>query len=251
MNHYKEKIVTEASVRNKTLISLTFLILFLGGMAFAWNRLQHQPKDQGALSPLRKGLDMNEWVFSHLLFSNSHLAKAYSKSMAVPKVRVNGDIGLDNKTDTAWRLRLVRKPGDTLLISMDEIKALPKTEVIFDFKCIEGWSQVTHWGGVRFSDFVNKYGLVPQSKMNYASLVTPDQQYYVGIDMASMMHPQTLLCYEMNGQPLPLNQGFPLRLIIPVKYGVKHLKRIGTLSFANDRPKDYWYEQGYDYYCGL
>jgi len=55
----------------------------------------------------------------------------------------------------------------------------------------------------------------------------------------------------MNGQPLPLDQGYPLRLIIPVKYGIKHLKRIGTLFFDNNRPPDYWYERGYDYFSGL
>ncbi|HEY4108690.1 molybdopterin-dependent oxidoreductase, partial [Puia sp.] len=59
------------------------------------------------------------------------------------------------------------------------------------------------------------------------------------------------LCYEMTGQPLPANHGAPLRLIIPVKYGVKNLKRIGRMNFSNDRPRDYWFERGYDYYCGL
>ncbi|MFX6918883.1 molybdopterin-dependent oxidoreductase, partial [Acinetobacter baumannii] len=73
----------------------------------------------------------------------------------------------------------------------------------------------------------------------------------VGIDMPSMMHPQTILCFELNGKPLPMDQGYPLRLIIPVKYGVKNIKRIGTISFHNDRPADYWAERGYDYYTGL
>ena len=86
--------------------------------------------------------------------------------------------------------------------------------------------------------------------MNYTGLSTPDQQYYVGIDMPSMVQPQTLLCYEMNGKPLPLNQGYPLRLIIPVKYGIKHLKRIGTIYFSDQKPPDYWAERGYDYYAG-
>ena len=137
------------------------------------------------------------------------------------------------------------------MISLDEIKALPKTEIIFDFKCIEGWSQISHWGGVKFSDFAKKYNLYPQTLMNYAGLITPDKKYYVGIDIASMMHPQTLLCYEMNGKPLPLKHGYPLRLMIPVKYGIKSLKRIGTLFFSNTPPPDYWYERGYDYYSGL
>ena len=251
MEHYKETEVSEKYIRNKTIFGFVFLLLFLGASAYGWHVLNKQPTESNALAPLRKGLDANEWFFTHI-FSNRHLAKVFSKKDAATQVRFNGSVGLKNDNDTSnWRLHLVRKPGDTLLISLNDIKALPKTDIIFDFKCIEGWSQVTHWGGVRFSDFVNKYGLTEQSKLNYAGLVTPDGEYYVGIDMASMMHPQTILCYEMNDKPLPLNQGFPLRLIIPVKYGVKHLKRIGMIAFDNSRPKDYWYELGYDYYCGL
>jgi len=157
----------------------------------------------------------------------------------------------DGFDPAAWKLQVIRRPGDTLFISLNEIKALPKTDLVFDFKCIEGWSQVTHWAGVKFSDFAAKFNLNLQTQMKYVGFVTPDKRYYVGIDMPSIMHPQTLLCYEMNGKPLPMNQGYPLRLIIPVKYGIKHLKRIGTISFSNQRPPDYWYEQGYDYYSGL
>lgn len=148
-------------------------------------------------------------------------------------------------------IQVAKASGDTLLITLGDIKKLPKTEIVFDFKCIEGWSQVTHWGGVKFSDFIAAYHLSKESSENFTGLVTPDEAYYVGIDMPSAMHPQTLLCYEMNGKPLPMDQGHPLRLIIPVKYGIKHLKRIGTLFFSNDRPRDYWYERGYDYYSGL
>ncbi len=80
---------------------------------------------------------------------------------------------------------------------------------------------------------------------------TPDGDYYVGLDRASAMHPQTLLAYEMNGEPLTNAHGAPLRLLIPVKYGVKNLKRIGKISFADARPRDYWAENGYDYDCGF
>ncbi len=247
----KESIVTPAQVRNKTLVSLFFLLLFLAICVASWKWLQHQPKEQGALRPLRKGLNVNESIFSGM-FSNNHLVKTYPVSMAVPKVRVNGDAGMSDDFDpSTWKLKVIKDPGDTLSITLDEIKKLPKTEIVFDFKCIEGWSQVTHWGGVRFSDFVKKYGLNEQAQLQFTGLETPDFEYYVGIDNKSMMHPQTLLCYEMNDAPLPMNQGYPLRLIIPVKYGVKNIKRIGTIYFSDSRPPDYWYERGYDYYCGL
>ena len=64
------------------------------------------------------------------------------------------------------------------------------------------------------------------------------------------LHPQTLLCYEMDGRPLTTDHGAPLRLLIPVKYGIKSLKQVRTLRFADRRPADYWAERGYDGYAG-
>ena len=68
-----------------------------------------------------------------------------------------------------------------------KLKKLPKTEIVFNFKCIEGWSQITRWGGVRFSTFMNAYGLTDEAAMDYLGLSTPDKQYYVGIDMPSAL----------------------------------------------------------------
>jgi DMSO/TMAO reductase YedYZ molybdopterin-dependent catalytic subunit len=219
---------------------------------FLFTKLYNQPHSADNVQPtLRQGFMMNEKLWS-LFYSKRRQAKAFKKADAVVLPRVNGDVGMAGVLDTAtWRLKVVRAPGDTLFITLADLKTLPKTEVVFDFKCVEGWSQVTYWGGVRFSDFLKKYNLVSQSGMKYVGMITPDQAYYVGNDMPSMMQPQTLLCYEMNGRPLPQNQGYPLRLIIPVKYGIKHLKRIEVMYFSNDKPKDYWAEQGYDYFSGL
>ena len=79
----------------------------------------------------------------------------------------------------------------------------------------------------------------------------PAEDYYVGIDMPSALHPQTLLAYEMNGKTLEDRHGAPLRLVVPVKYGIKNIKRIGKIAYTNEQPADYWAEQGYDYYSGL
>ena len=248
---FKEEFISEKQVRKKTIISFSVFIVMIALAILGWKWLHHQPDDDGAPKPLRKVLSFNERFFGNF-FSNDHLAKTYPLSAAVKHVRVNGDEGMSDRFDAAnWKLKVARSPGDTLLITLDEIKALPKTEIVFDFKCIEGWSQVTHWGGVKFSDFAQKYNLSQQTQMKYIGLMTPDKGYYVGIDMPAILHPQTILCYEMNGSPLPMNQGYPLRLIIPVKYGIKHLKRIGTIYFSNERPPDFWYERGYDYYSGL
>lgn len=251
MKKAEEIPVSGKKLRNKSILAFIIFFILIGTSVFIWKWIHKQPEIAGTPQPVHKILDLNETFFSTFLRDN-HLAPTYPRSAAVKHVRVNGNLGLKSSFDTAaWRLQLVRKPGDTVFISLEDIKALPKTELIFNFKCIEGWSQITDWAGVKFSDFTSAYNLDAQTKMKYAGLMTPDKEYYVGIDMPSMMHPQTLLCYELNGKPLPLNQGYPLRLIIPVKYGIKHLKRLGTLFFSNERPPDYWYERGYDYYSGL
>ena len=131
---------------------------------------------------------------------------------------------------------------------------MPRTESTTHFKCIEGWSDDISYAGVKFSDFLENYHLGKKpdgTYYAYVGLETPDGNYYVSIDMESMLHPQTILAYEMNGAPLRKENGAPLRLIIPVKYGVKHLKRIGKIFFSDKRPRDYWTEQGYDWYSGL
>src|SRR5213079_3390107 len=128
-------------------------------------------------------------------------------------------------------------------------------------KCIEGWSTIVHWAGVSLVDFMRKYPPATRSGKKfdparlddppeYVSMETPDGGYYVGLDMASALHPQTLLCYEMNGKPLTPEHGAPLRLAIPVKYGIKSLKRIGAIKYTDQRPPDYWAERGYDWFAG-
>ncbi|RZL09877.1 MAG: molybdopterin-binding oxidoreductase [Pedobacter sp.] len=245
----------DKEIRRRTIISFSvFIIVALLGF-LGWRQLYKGTKEPkgttaGLQAPLRKVLNANETVFR--AFSNGNLTKTYPKSMAAKKVRVNGKLGMSVNFDPSkWKLRVVKKPGDTLLLTLADIKKLPKTEIIFDFKCVEGWSQISHWGGVKFSTFMKHYGLNAQSHLGYVGFVTPDKGYYVGIDMQSALHDQTLLAYEMNDAPLPDDQGYPLRLMIPIKYGIKSLKRIGTISFSDQRPKDYWAEQGYDYYSGL
>ena len=144
-------------------------------------------------------------------------------------------------------ITLAAPDGRQLTLALDDIKALPRVEMTTELNCIEGWSQVVHWAGARLRDFAAKY----QVTSDYVGMETPGGGYYVGLDGASAMHPQTLLCYEMQGAPLTPDHGAPLRLVTPVKYGIKNIKRIGTIRFQNARPADYWAEQGYDWYAGL
>lgn len=154
-----------------------------------------------------------------------------------------------------------KEPG--LLLTLDDIRALPRVEMTTELKCIEGWSVIVNWAGARFADFAARYQpptrdgksapdvrARPQDLVRYVGMETPDGIYYVGMDMPSALHPQTLLCYEMNGQPLTPEHGAPLRLVTPVKYGIKHIKRIGRITFTDERPGDFWAERGYDWYSG-
>eukprot|EP01132_Coremiostelium_polycephalum_P013676 gene13676-16646_t len=224
--------------------------------AFAsWKWLLNAPEETsgitgGARAPLRRALNKTELFFRNF-FSNNHLVKTYPKSRAATKVRINSLVGIEDDINfdaKNWKLSVKRKNQEDLKISIEEIKSLPKTEIIYDFKCVEGWDQIQHWAGVKLSDFLLYYKLEEQAKSQYMGLETPNGEYYVGLEMDSVLHPQTLLAYEMNEMPLTIDHGAPLRLIVPVKYGIKNLKRIGTISFSNSRPRDYWAEQGYDYY---
>jgi hypothetical protein len=257
--HKKEeiKLLSQKNINRRNFISFVSFIGLnvLGYTAWKWlykSRKEIRGTTGGAREPLRKVLDQNEQVFRKT-FSSDHLVKTYSKSSAAKNVRVNGKLGLwDASYDPqTWKLAIKKNDGSLLSLSLDEIKALPKTEIVFDFKCVEGWDQVQYWGGVKFSDLMSHYNLQEEAKLQYVGLTTPDKKYYVGIDMPGAMHPQTLLAYEMNAQPLTSDHGQPLRLIIPVKYGIKNLKRIGSIAFSNNRPPDYWAERGYDYYSGL
>ncbi len=248
----REQQIEPQAFRRKSIIAFSVLVIMLAIGATAFYFLFNEPKGTDSVQPtLRSVMVANESLFTRI-FSVNRQVKLYKKADADEKVRVNGDVGMgDDFNPATWKLKVARKPGDTLVLTIDDIRALPKREIIFDFKCVEGWDQITHWGGVRVGDFLMKYNLTAQTAMKYMGMVTPDGTYYVGIDMPSMLQPQTILCYEMNGRPLPKIQGAPLRLIIPVKYGIKHLKRIGTIFFSNTKPRDYWAEQGYDYYAGL
>lgn len=144
-----------------------------------------------------------------------------------------------------------RTPG--LLLTMDHVLALPRYDLVTEFKCIEGWSQVVHWAGVRMADFMEAYP--PEQagghEPRYVYMETPDGDYYTGYDLHVCRHPQTLLVTEMMGQPLTQFHGAPLRLHMPTKYGYKQIKRIGLISYTDERPDDYWTKLGYDWYAGL
>ncbi len=249
----------------------------LAGLS-GWRWLTTRRLDDDIPWPLRSVLQVNEQL-ARDYFKRSRLAPTFALSSA-REPRVNGTEGMDNEFYlSTWKLRVVGLHGNNdtgshktfvdevtgergVLLDLEDIKSLPRVEMVTELKCIEGWSQIVRWAGARLSDLAAKFGPAtmsgaapdvqgaPEDLVRYVSIETPDRGYYVGLDMASALHPQTLLCYEMNGEPLSMPHGAPLRLAIPVKYGIKNIKRIGTLRFTDQRPADYWAERGYDWYAG-
>ncbi|WP_263350717.1 molybdopterin-dependent oxidoreductase [Acidicapsa acidisoli] len=147
-----------------------------------------------------------------------------------------------------------RPSGPGLLLTMTDLKCLPFVEQTTEFKCVEGWSQIVTYGGVRFRDFFEAYlplcnadGSLPR----YAALATPDGTYYSGFELADLLHPQTLLCYQMSRQDLTPAHGAPLRLAMPLKYGYKQIKQIASITYSNTKPADYWGSHSYDWDGGL
>jgi len=241
--------------------------------------LDSRPTSDGIVWPLRRMLEFNEGL-ARGYFKDSRLAPTFARAQA-REPRPNGDIGLPSDVDVdSWKLHVIgladtakarmvtipipavvdsdditplpTKQELALTLDLAAIQALPRIEMVTELKCIEGWSVVVQWAGARFADFAAAYapkmenGVAP----HYVGIQTPDGKYFVGLEMASALHPQTLLCYEMNGAPLTDDHGAPLRLVTPVKYGIKHIKRIGAIRFTNERPIDYWAVLGYDWYAG-
>lgn len=200
-------------------------------------------------SPLRSVHDFNAALWQGL-YSPDRLAPTFDPSEAQP-IRVNGRHGVREEIDLdAWELEVIGPDGDEIgRHVMADLRALPFEEMTVEHKCVEGWSEIVTWGGTKFSNFAELYPDAAESI--YVNMETPDGGYYVSMDRESMLHPQTLLAWELNGEPLTQLHGAPLRLATPLKYGIKQIKRISCIDFSNTRGRDYWTERGYDWYAAL
>ena len=229
----------------------------------AWTWLTTATSEDGLPWPLRRSLRLDQRLAEGYL-APGHLAPTFPAQSVEGPARTNGLVGLTGRVNSAaWQLRVQHEGRADQVIDLRAALALPRSDLITELKCVEGWSQVMHFGGVRLIDFVTQFALAtrsgrapdpardPQDLYRYVYLATPDESYYVGLDMPSALHPQTLLCDTMNWQPLTREHGAPVRLYLAVKYGFKSLKRVGLIRFSDRRPSDYWGDRGYDWYAGL
>jgi DMSO/TMAO reductase YedYZ molybdopterin-dependent catalytic subunit len=151
--------------------------------------------------------------------------------------------------EDTYRLELAGLIRDKAPWTLEQLRSLPQTSQITRHICVEGWSAIGRWGGVRFSDFLQMVGTDLTAK--YIGFRCADD-YYTSIDMATALHPQTLLTLTFGPdlQPLPREYGFPMKLRMPTKLGFKNPKHIMAMMVTNVNPGGYWEDQGYNWFSG-
>ena len=238
--------------------------LAIGGSQLPRELLQRLGIDRGGtIGPenkwlLNKALRFDDDV-STALYSQHHLVPTYTKSQITPiKNNYNGATP-DPAYIPGWRLT-IDGLSSGLAVSLD-IDALLASHQIHDqitrLVCVEGWSAIAWWSGLRFDDLLHAYPPVSPAKWAYIeSSVNLDANgnpdpYFVSIDLLTAQHPQTLLATHLNGEPLTVEHGAPLRLLVPVKLGLKNIKAITRITYTKDEPPDYWAKRGYSRYDGI
>jgi DMSO/TMAO reductase YedYZ molybdopterin-dependent catalytic subunit len=200
---------------------------------------------------LKAGLGFSDWA-SGTIFRRHHLAPTFADSELTPfdKFPINDYDVDDPEVDfEKWTLTVdgaVQKPGDYKLA---QVQQLPKVVQNTRHVCVEGWDVIGRFGGARLSDFLNMIGADTTARYVYVECA---DDYYESVDMATALHPQSLLCYEMYDQPLTREHGAPLRLTLPTKIGYKQAKYLTDLKVTNILPRvGYWEDQGYSEFYGL
>jgi DMSO/TMAO reductase YedYZ molybdopterin-dependent catalytic subunit len=149
-----------------------------------------------------------------------------------------------------YRLIVDGEVNHPLSLSMADIQALPLTSMIIRHVCVEGWAAIVQWGGIRLREIIALSQ--PKSSVKYAYFKSADG-YYESWDIASALHPQTLLAYQKNGAALPVENGAPLRLASPIKLGYKQSKWVTRVTLTSELStvKGYWEDLGYEWFAGL
>jgi DMSO/TMAO reductase YedYZ molybdopterin-dependent catalytic subunit len=149
--------------------------------------------------------------------------------------------------EAGFKLELSGMIGKKDSWTLDQLRALPQESQITRHICVEGWSAIGKWGGVRFGDFLRL--IEADTSARYVGFKCADN-YHSSIDMATALHPQTILALTFRDQVLPTKYGFPMKLRVPTKLGFKNPKYITSLYVTNDYPGGFWEDQGYNWFSG-
>jgi DMSO/TMAO reductase YedYZ molybdopterin-dependent catalytic subunit len=149
-----------------------------------------------------------------------------------------------------YRLKVEGEVSHPLQLSLTDLKSLPLTSMVIQHVCVEGWAAIVQWGGVRLAELLRL--AQPTASARYVYFKSADG-YYESWDLASALHPQTLMVYQKNGQPLSVDHGAPLRLASPIKLGYKQSKWVTQILLTQQLmpTRGYWEDQGYEWFAGL
>ena len=222
-------------------------ILTLGGLAMLTGcSLSDDASVEAFLSRVSR---MNDKVQAWL-FDPNRLAPTYTEAEITRPFPFNAFYGIDEVTvvnGDDFRLQVGGLVREKKSWTLDELYALPHAEQITRHICVEGWSAIGRWGGTPFATFLQRIGADTSAK--YIGFRCADD-YYESIDMATALHPQTLLTFTYDGERLPPKYGYPMKLRMPTKLGYKNPKHIMELFVTNTYPGGYWVDQGYNWFGG-
>ncbi|WP_238913892.1 molybdopterin-dependent oxidoreductase [Achromobacter insolitus] len=237
-----EKRIEQPSRRAFLRTSLT-----LGGLAMLSGcSLSDDESVEKALTSVSRFNDrVQGWIFDP-----NKLAPTYPESMITRPFPFNAYYGIDqvrHVDEESFRLEISGLVADKRRWRLEELRAMAQVDQVTRHICVEGWSAIGKWGGVPFSDFLKCVGADLSAK--YVGFKCADD-YYTSIDMPTALHPQTILALTYDGQTLPPEYGFPMKLRMPTKLGYKNPKHIQAIFVTNTYPGGYWEDQGYNWFGG-
>jgi DMSO/TMAO reductase YedYZ molybdopterin-dependent catalytic subunit len=191
---------------------------------------------------------MKDWneKFEGFMFSPGRLAPEAPAESAFPAYFIAEKMPM---APADWTLSVGGLVERELVLTLDQLQKMPRTDLRVRHHCVEGWSAVASWHGVRISEIAKAAGLKPGVK--YVEFNSFDEDYFSSWDLGSAMHPQTVLAYGMNGHVLGANHGAPVRVYSAVKLGYKMCKYVTEVNFLPNKTGGYWEDQGYDWFGGV
>ena len=185
-----------------------------------------------------------------LLFNPNKLAPIYPDSAVTRPFSFNAYYPEEEAPEVDkedYKLEVGGLVDDKKSWTLDELYALPQETQITRLVCVEGWSAIGKWTGVRFSEFLRRIGADTRAKYVWFRCA---EGYSTSIDMATALHPQTQMTFRFDGEILPRKYGFPMKVRIPTKLGFKNPKHVMELAVINNWNPGYWEEQGYNWFSG-
>jgi len=239
----------------------------LAGMAALFTAGCSKISDSQTFADLVGGAETLHKKAQRLVGGRQPMAREFTLADISPSFRGNGSTDVGTQEYYAgvangfadWKLEVRGLVAQPLSLSMDQVRALPQRTQITRHDCVEGWSAIGQWTGPQLSAILAMAGLKPEAK--YIVFRCADTLggafYYESCDLDDAFHPQTIIAHELNGEPLPVKNGAPLRLRIERQLGYKHAKYLTAIEAVasydgiDGGKGGYWEDRGYQWYAGV